>query len=289
MAKIIFLKGLPASGKSTWAKSQLEGGKCLRVCKDDIRENMLGPWSRRKEKDVLKIRDDLIRLGVSLNRTVIVDDTNLHPKHERAVRALAEELGVEFEIKDDFLEVSPLECIARDLKRLNSVGANVIWQMYDQFVKPDSMKKLDLEWGKRRCVIFDVDGTLAHNRSGRNMYDFTKVWTDTPDPFMSMVADAIADNEDFYADVVIVSGREDSCRELTEKWLKAQCIPYKHLYMRQTGDKRDDAIVKEEIYHKFIEPDYCVVGVFDDRPKVCRMWRKLGLNVAQLANPYIEF
>ena len=48
-------------------------------------------------------------------------------------------------------------------------------------------------------------------------------------------------------------------------------------------------IVKEEIYKKYIEPNYCVLGVIDDRPKVARNWRQLGLKTMQVGVPEYEF
>ena len=66
-------------------------------------------------------------------------------------------------------------------------------------------------------------------------------------------------------------------------------IPYKQLYMRKTGDKRDDTIVKEEIFKEFIEPEYIVLGVIDDRNKVVRMWERLGLKVMKVGGLYDEF
>lgn len=289
MPKIIFLKGLPASGKSTWAKDQIANGNYMRISKDDIRNNMLGPWNNRKEKHVVRIRNELIRLGIKLGKNIIIDDTNLNPTHERTIKNLAKELGADFEINDSFLEVSPEECIKRDLERQKSVGAGTIWQMYYQYICPNKVKLLDEKWAKRRCVIVDIDGTLAHNLSGRNIYDLSKVKDDTPDPFVTCLVDSISETYSYYVDVIIVSGREDISRKVTEEWLENNTIPYTKMYMRKEGDKRDDTIVKEEIYHQYIEPNYAVLGVFDDRPKVCRMWRKLGLNVAQMGNPYIEF
>lgn len=289
MPKIIFLKGLPASGKSTWAKEQIASGNYLRVSKDSIREEMLGPWTKRKEKEVVRVRNELIRLGIKLGKNVIIDDTNLNPTHERTIRTLAKELEVDFEIKDDFLKVPPEECIKRDLKRDASVGESVIWSMYSQYVAPTSIKLLNDNWEKRRCIIVDIDGTLAHNLSGRNIYDLSRIKDDTPDPFITCLVDSIFETYSYYVDIIIVSGREDVSRKITEEWLENNTIPYTKLYMRKEGDRRDDTIVKEEIFHEFIEPNYAVLGVFDDRPKVCRMWRKLGLNVAQMGNPYIEF
>lgn len=290
MPKIIMLKGLPGSGKSSWAKQKVaENGNYIRVCKDDIRETLFVNWSPKKEKSVLKVRDLLIREGIGMGKNVIVDDTNLNPIHENHLRELAAELGANFEINQSFLKVSVEECIERDLKREKSVGQRVIYKMYYDYLAPDPLKKIEKS-EKPRCVICDIDGTLAHNLSGRNIYDYTKVINDTPDPLVCAVVDALDFTfGDDYLDIIIVSGRDDDCREQTEEWLEHNDIPFDALYMRKTGDKRDDVIVKEEIYKKYIEPNYCVLGVIDDRPKVARNWRQLGLKTLQAGVPEYEF
>ena len=86
-----------------------------------------------------------------------------------------------------------------------------------------------------------------------------------------------------------MSGRSEDARKDTEEWLAKNMIPYDNLYMRAEGDRRKDAIIKEEIYHEFIEPKFCVIGVFDDRNQCAKLWRSLGLRVAQLGNPLVEF
>lgn len=290
MPKIIMLKGLPGSGKSSWAKQKVaENGNYIRVSKDDIRGTMFVNWTPKKEKSVLRIRDALIREGIGMGKNVIVDDTNLNPVHELHLKELAKELGVPFETNQSFLKVSVEECIERDLKREKSVGQRVIYKMYYNYLAVKSDDRLEKN-NKRRCVICDIDGTLAHNLGGRNIYDYTRVIEDTSDPFVCAVVDALDFTfGDYYLDVIIVSGRDDNCREETEKWLENNDIPYDRLFMRETGDKRDDAIVKEEIYKKYIEPDYCVLGVIDDRPKVARMWRSLGLETLQAGVPEYEF
>mgnify|MGYP003433581663 FL=1 len=59
--------------------------------------------------------------------------------------------------------------------------------------------------------------------------------------------------------------------------------------MRQFKDMRSDDIVKEEMYNTHIKDKYEVIGVFDDRLKVCRMWYKLGLFVFNCNQGLIEF
>lgn len=290
MPKIIMLKGLPGSGKSSWAKQKVaENGNYIRVSKDDIRETMFVNWTPKKEKSVLKIRDALIREGIRMGKNVIVDDTNLNPIHESHLKELAKELEVSFETNQSFLKVSVEECIERDLKREKSVGQKAIYKMYYDYLATKTDDRFEKN-EKRRCIICDIDGTLAHNLGGRNIYDYTRVIEDTPDSFVCAVVDALDFTfGDYYLDIIMVSGRDDDCREETEKWFENNDIPYDKLFMRETGDKRDDTIVKEEIYKKYIEPNYCVLGVIDDRPKVARMWRSLGLKTLQAGVPEYEF
>lgn len=292
--KIIMLKGLPASGKTTWAKQQFEKGTFLVVSKDTIRK-MLGGYTTKKEKQVVKLRNKLIEAGIEAKLNIIVDDTNLNPAHERTLAQLAKRLGAKFEVNDSFMKVAPEQCIERDLHRgEKAVGASVIWAMYYKWIVPNQLKKLHREFDKPRCIICDIDGTLAHNVKGRSIYDLGKVHEDVCDPFVGFALDAFANygielNGKPYPSIIILTGRYENSREVTEKWLSANMIPYDKLIMKQNGDMRSDIDFKEDIYHKEIEPDYSVLAVFDDRPCCCRMWRNLGLKVADVGNPYVDF
>jgi hypothetical protein len=56
------------------------------------------------------------------------------------------------------------------------------------------------------------------------------------------------------------------------------------LYMRPAKDNRRDDRIKAEIYKRDIKPRHGEVAyVVDDRNKVVRMWRSLGLTVLQCA------
>jgi hypothetical protein len=92
--------------------------------------------------------------------------------------------------------------------------------------------------------------------------------------------------------VIFMSGRPDSCRQDTIDWLNKYMPglrwPFnapivETLFMRPTGDMRQDYIVKEELYRKYIEPFYNVKLVLDDRDQVVSMWRdRLGLTCWQV-------
>ena len=293
--KIIMLKGLPCSLKSSWAKEKALEGNYVIISKDEIRKMFGGEWTSRKEKDVLYIRNNLIRTAIQLKKNVIVDDTNLNPKHERYLRQLAKELGARFEINDSFLNETPEACIKRDLHRGDkAVGASVIWDMYFRWVAPQPVKELNQHFDKPRAILCDLDGTLALTLEGRSFYDMERVDEDTLDPFMGCVIDALSNygaepSGKPYPSIILISGRNECAREKTYKWLEKNMVPYTKLLMRADGDTRPDEVVKRELYEKYIEPEYAVLGIFDDRPQCVRLWQSLGLRVANLGQWGVEF
>jgi predicted kinase/cellobiose-specific phosphotransferase system component IIB len=283
-------KGLPASGKSTWAKAQC-GDRIKRINKDDLRDMLdNGTWSKTNEKHILQVRDMLIDHYLSNGFSVIVDDTNLHPKHEKTLREIAEKHNADFEV-ESFMNVPLATCIERDLKRPKSVGERVIKSMYNKFLKP----KPDVIAYKPQpftnpllphCLIVDIDGTLAH-MDGRSPYDYSRVHEDIVDERVREVVwryaqrDIMEEIPNTY--IIIVSGRTDDCKSETTKWLKDNQIPFDELHMRKSGDMRNDSIVKYEIYEEHIKPRFNVRFVLDDRDRVVKMWRQNGLKVLQVA------
>lgn len=132
---------------------------------------------------------------------------------------------------------------------------------------------------KPTAVICDIDGTLAH-MNDRSPYDPTKYLEDSKDDFVHWAFARLSEN----ATRIIVSGRDDDYRADTEKWLENHGITYDHLYMRPSKDKREDSIIKREIYEAYIKDKYKVRCVLDDRNRVVKMWRGHGLKVLQVAD-----
>lgn len=273
--KLIMLKGLPASGKSTYARKLADGGY-TRVNKDDLRAMLHNSkWSKENEKQVLYIRDEIISHALSHDKSVVVDDTNLAPKHAERLKELAKAYGATFETK--FFDETVETCIKRDLDREHSVGEKVIRSMYDQFLAPEPLEyKPDPKLPK--AIIVDIDGTLAH-KGDRSPYDWGRVGEDTVDDVVRYVVQTYT-----RGNVILVSGRDEVCRPETEKWLKDNSIPYDALYMRPKDDSRKDTIIKHEIFKNHIEDDVAVDFVLDDRNQVIEMWRSLGLKVLQVAD-----
>ena len=146
---------------------------------------------------------------------------------------------------------------------------------------------------KRKAIIFDIDGTLAHmtgriSRHGKRAAPF--VDDDAHDDDVDVeVLEMLNLLQSKYA-IIICSGRKDTSRKTLEGWLKTNNIYYDEIFMRDSTRKNEngglvsDTIIKYEIYTQLIEPKYDVFAVFDDRDQVVDMWRnKLGLKVFQVA------
>lgn len=258
-------------------------GKIKRINKDDLRAMIDGgQWSRKNEKIIVQTRDDLCHLYLADEFDVIVDDTNVQPVHERRLREVAKQNNAEFVVKS-FLDVPIEVCIQRDLARSRSVGEKVILGMYNQFVLPEIQETYEPFLGLPLAFLFDIDGTLA-NLGDRSPYDGAKCHLDTPNTPVVAVAQALSRE---YR-IVVMSGRHDTHRALTETWLKEHNVVFDALFMRAEGDNRKDSIIKRELFEEHIRPHYNVVGVFDDRPQVIRMWKEIGLHVFDVG-PHYEF
>lgn len=287
------LKGLPASGKTTWAKEFIlsqPANSWKRVNKDELRQMLdIGRWSKGNEEMVKSIRDNVVAEALRMGCHVIVDDTNLDPKHERRLRELAKEFGAGFEV---ITFNSPLEkCLERDAARPNPVGEKVIRDMWNRYLAPEEARGTSLHWDLDpelpSAVICDLDGTLADIGS-RSPYDASTCSLDRVNDPVHYVLSALGrDNKKL--SLIFMSGREEKYRAETLAWLTANTAllldSYKmvYLFMRPTGDNRKDSIIKKELFEQHVAGKFNTLLVLDDRDQVVEMWRKeLGLPCFQV-------
>lgn len=279
--KLIMMKGLPASGKSSWAKAYQQDTPNTKIISNDDLRDMLdsGKWSPKNEKFMLKVRDNLISLALTEGKNVIVDGCHLHQKHATRLSSLAQAHGAHFELQD-FSHVPPEECVKRDLQRTRSVGSDVIWRMYYQFVfKPEAVPYNE---GLPNTILVDIDGTLAH-MGDRGPFDWKRVGEDEVNAGIRYLVNAFWSE----TDVVLLSGRDSCCRSETIVWLAKHDVRYDALYMRPEGDNRKDVEVKRELYEQHIKGKYNVRFVVDDRPSVIRgLWEPLGFTVLNVGKGY---
>jgi hypothetical protein len=129
--------------------------------------------------------------------------------------------------------------------------------------------------------IVDIDGTLAL-RSSRDPYDWRRANTDEPNRPVVLAVQALAAHPNVSA-IIAISGREEKVRDITVDWLTEWGVPYDKLFMRADGDYRADEVIKEEIYRQQLEHRFSVAAVIEDRDRVVRMWRRIGLVCFQVA------
>jgi predicted kinase len=290
MQHLIILRGLPASGKSTWAREQVRNhANWKRVNKDDLRDMVDdGQWNKVNEKSIVNTRNIIVEGFLRDGFNVIVDDTNLADKHIRDLMDIAERATPEFvsvEIKD--FDAPLDELIKRDALRENPVGAKVIKGMYYKYkFKPEERHPKYVEQNQNlpKAIIVDIDGTIALMKD-RGPFEWKKVGNDLVNkPVVDFVENfAYQDRDSGSCEIILVSGRDSSCREETTDWLLVNNILYDSLFMRPEGDYRKDVEIKKEIYENHIKDEYNVVAVFDDRNQTVKGWRELGLLTFQVA------
>lgn len=290
--KVKILVGLPGSGKSTWAKEFIakQEKEWVRINRDDFRSMLKNqPLCQPKIETLINgLQDNAILSALNAKCNVIIDNTNLKDKYiNHFMELVKHKADIEFMLFD----VPAKTCIERDKLRDKSVGATVINRMDKDF---QILKSSFVFQGQTMqsqiyrhpvfdpqlpyCYIFDIDGTLAHMQNHRGPFDWNKVGEDEPDQCVSYINNLLFKSDEDIK-IIILSGRDESCRKETLEWLGTNDICFDELYMRPANDYRKDNIIKEEIYRNKIQGVYNVAGIFDDRESVCKMWKTLGLKV----------
>ncbi len=132
---IKILVGIPACGKSTWSKEYvLNNPNTKRINRDDLRNMLDSGKSTDGNENFLRIlRVELIRMCLSLDRNVILDDTNCYAsKLEEtiyAIRTMAGQMGKKIEIEVIDFDVPVEECVLRNENREGDIDETVIYYM----------------------------------------------------------------------------------------------------------------------------------------------------------------
>jgi predicted ABC-type ATPase len=298
--------GLPASGKSSWAKQQVEDSnvKTVRVNMDDIR-SMLGfgicgvlPWSKELENTALMVQDQAILSAVKAGKDVIVDNTHIEEKMPKRIKRLFDG-DVTFRVKD-FTGVSVSDCIFYDNRRGllggHSVGADVIrkmagrlsspkWSLTEKYMNDVVLSPLYVpDQSKPLAIVYDLDGTVARH-DHRSPYDYSRLDTDGLHTEIADIISKYSNYDGYFA--LALSGRPDvdNNRVQTLDWLYRKDVPCDHLFMRPADMLKDnDADVKQFLFDTHIRDNFNVEFWLDDRDRVVRRLRKLGIKVLQVAD-----
>jgi predicted kinase len=303
--ELVITRGLPASGKSIWARLWVEVDPLgrARVNRDDLRANLYGAdrLQHQQESAISVVQRAAVQALLSSGRSVVVDDMHLRARYVTEWVSLADQAGATFAVQD-FTEVPVEECIRRDGERAErgdrSVGADLIRDLHTRFLAsgrglpatalvpksggPQVGPVYQQDESLPPAWLVDVDGTLAlmsTSAGARTPFQWDRVDEDAPNPAVIELVRSLAAT----ASIVVMSGRDESCRSLTEAWLDKYEVPHEALFMRPAGDSRRDSIVKKELFDAQVARRWAIRGVIDDRQQVVDMWRALGLMCAQVA------
>ena len=308
MSTLTITRGLPGSGKTTYAKRWVseDATRRARVNRDDLREVLHGGahgYQRELEVSVTFAHHAAVRALLMSGKDVICDDMNLQNRQVKEWMKVAKEAGADFEVVD-FTNVPVDECILRDFNRGKlggrHVGAQYIAGKHQQFIKgrkyPLPLPELGagqyvqpyvVPEGKPKAILVDIDGTMAL-MNGRGPFDWWAVGSDVPN---QAIVDLVwAYSRSPWTDgveVIFMSGRDEVCREETQKWLSELGFGTMKLFMRPSlpdgVQQPADNVVKLALFDEHIRHNYNVQFVLDDRNQVVDMWRKLGLTCLQVA------
>jgi predicted kinase len=240
MARMIILRGIPGSGKSTWRD---ESGLSF-VNMDTLRQECRG----YSEREVRIVHDERILFFLDKGIDFIIDNTHIKNHSYQKYLAWAGEAGYETYVK--LFKTDLQTCIERNSQRDNPVPLSVLLRMAHDFgydlqnvfrIEPD-------HYGQIPAIIVDLDGAFCDSESvasiTQKFYDSTLI--------------------------LLVSGREETYRAQTETWLEEHQVPYDWLLMRTVGDPTDDALVKEALFSTYVAP-YCrVLFCVNDLLSVCQ-------------------
>lgn len=134
MKTLDFLIGLPASGKSTYAKIKEKEGGAIVLSSDRIRKELnITTYTKEDNNNIFNVLHE--RLFEELqkeNAYVIYDATNLSKKRHEILKEIRKR-NKDVYINYIFFVASIPKCVERDMSRENKVGANVIIKLAKSF------------------------------------------------------------------------------------------------------------------------------------------------------------
>lgn len=295
---LTFMIGVSGSGKTTFAKTLCqEQDKCVIISRDHLRQHLFSYNDETmqdyhsstafgdRELLVTKVQRAQIEAALGAGYSVIIDDTNLRARFIRELTSYFNGYDHKYELLECTLE----EACERQALRTRKVGAAVIEQqlkrlellrpLLPELFNTKQMTPIVQNPGLPRCIVVDMDGTLALVDGLRNPYDWSKC---AADPVNKPVRDAVLAMHSAGHEIVICSGRDNKAKTLTATWLSEHNIPYKALYMRKENDTRPDYIIKHEMWQD-ITNQYYIVTMFDDRSSVVSHARNAGFTVFQVS------
>jgi predicted kinase len=307
MQKVILCKGIPASGKSTWAKQEVakDPNNWARINNDDLREMLnQSVWSKDYEKIITNTRNYLIEDILKRGKSIIIDNLNINNIHFEDVCKIVSRINADIIVEEKVFYIDLQDALERNSKRTGCarLADNVIIQWWNKsgrqnfknyisktktFKRHNSANICILQQDKNlpKAAIFDLDGTMCII-SNRNPYDTFLCEQDLPNQYVIDLCKMLASQN---IKIFFFTGREDKFKIQTTNWLDKYFAGEYELHMRKSSDFRKDRVIKQEIFESVAKDKYNIVAVVDDRLQVCQMWHQLGLPIFRVGNPDATF
>jgi RNA ligase len=312
----IILIGVSGSGKSTWVKSHLaDQPHYLVISRDQLRHQLYRLDTEKdlqnyynlcktnpnefnkKEMFISSMQESMVQCASQQKKNIILDNTHLKLKFIKdAVKLIGEKANI-------FLKsFEPLGSVEEHIERIrrrsynNSMTADIIEKQIEDYrtlfqnfssaqdllahiQSAPEIQPIVQNPSLPPCYIFDIDGTLALNTSGRSYYDMSRVDEDTPCP---PVVQMLHNLRKCQFKIIICTGRNAYASKKTEEWLRKYQIPFDEIHYRPDNDSEKDCYVKERMW-KDICQRYHICAMYDDRNQVVNYARQLGFMVFQVA------
>jgi len=163
MTKLTVMIGVPASGKSYWAKYIADEKDSILIEADDVRKEVFGNRQTKEAHiEVFAYCHRLIKDSLSDGKDVVFDATNLSHKHRKRFIDIAKTCGADVSA---VLVASPWhECLDSNESRERVVPTDVMEGMRKNFVPPfmaEGWDNISIIWNIREVIGFSERFRIA--------------------------------------------------------------------------------------------------------------------------------
>ncbi|MDD7969057.1 AAA family ATPase [Actinomycetospora lemnae] len=283
-------RGLPASGKSTWARALVAArrpGSILRVNRDDLRRSMVDPAYAAPvdavERRISAAEWRLVRGALLDGVDVVVDATNLRAGPARRWLALAAACGADVHVEDVVADLE--ECVRRDAARpaVERVGEEHLRDLAARFLDPATGRPAPLEEPARLSSAGGAPYRPVPGTPPAVLVVVEGITDPDGEPVDAAVAVVRALAEAGHR-VIACSPRPEEDRAVVASWLARHvAVAVEALLLRPVRDRRADGTALLALFDAHVRDRYTVTAVVEGRPRAARVWAGVGLAVVGVA------